>query len=292
MSGGQGASKAVMEARRTGDTTMADVANNFTPGKILSGFGAKNDSDQAIISVLNNNLKNINQTIIDNKCGNLTTVKQTNEYVSNPICYQAKLDFCKGEKDRRGCYEALTEKESQNINQTNLNKTSTECVLNSIIEVLSKQEANIKNLATLESTQNAKGLMSENKGKQTNCNEINNNITSENYIEQMLKCHNETVIEQKNIINDCSPTVSSQLNNNDSLQKCMIKQGLFMKTDLSGAIDSATDGNINQKATGLTMTEIIFIIIAVVVVVALISFLINYFKNRNRQGLNIINQNS
>jgi hypothetical protein len=290
MSGGQGACKAVMEARKTGDTTMADVANNFTPGKIISGFGAKNDSDQAIISVLNNNLKNINQTIIDNKCGNLTTVKQTNEYISNPICYQAKLDFCKGEKDRVACYAELTKKESENINQTNLNKTSTECVLNSIIEVLSKQEANIKNLATLESTQSAKGLMSENKGKQTNCNEINNNITSENYIEQMLKCHNETVIEQKNIINDCSPTVSSQLNNNDSLQKCMIKQGLFMKTDLSGAIDSATKGGLDQTATGLTLTEIIFIIIAVVVGVALIGFLINYFKNRQR--LNIVNQNS
>jgi hypothetical protein len=160
------------------------------------------------------------------------------------------------------------------IEQTNMNEASQDCIINSIIQVIAKQEATLDNAATLESTQKANSFMSSNDAKNLNCNEVTNNITSKQYLTQLLKCYNETAIKQSNIIkSDCNPNLKSQINKNNTVQKCMITSGVLLSTDQSAAIKNVSTLKNDQTADafGSSKDSLIFLIaaglIAIIVVV-------------------------
>jgi hypothetical protein len=268
--------------RADGDSKIGEFANNMSIGGWIDKAGARNKSDNAIVNILTNNLTTISKTIIDNKCSNVLSVEQQNIWEGNPACYFANLEFCKfpnlppkEQPDAQvKCMAELEKLRSAPVEQTNMNEANQDCVINSIIQVIAKQEANIDNAATLESSQAAKSFMSSNDADNLNCSQVTNNITSKQYLTQLLKCHNETAIKQSNIIrSDCNPNVKSQINKNNTVQKCMISSGVLLSTDQSAAIQNVSKLKSDQTADafGSSKDSLIFLIaaglIAIVVVV-------------------------
>ena len=285
---GVGTCKAIQGIRSQGDTDRAgwDFANNWSPGV----FKAQNKSDNAVINSLSNNFESINKTIIDNKCQNITKVDQSNIYSSSPVCFTSILEFCKfadykgTDKERsiaqNECLDKLEKFRSAPVSQENINSTSTDCVINSAIQVISKQEGSIDNAATVESLQKAKSFLSENKGSNLNCSEISNNITSKQYITQLLKCHNETAIIQNNTISDCNPNLTSQINKNNTIQNCLIKSGIISENSQSSAVKNDSNAKSDQTADILGFlgdSKMLIIIIAIVLVGGLVFFAISKF---------------
>jgi len=287
---GKGACAAIQDIRSRGesDRQWSDVANNFSPGGI---FKAQNKSDNAIINTLSNNFESINQTIIDNKCQNITKIDQSNIYTSSPVCFTSSLEFCKyqdykgTDKERseaqRACLAELAKMRSAPVSQENINTTSQDCIINSAIQVISKQEGSIDNAATLESLQKSKSFMSENKGSNLNCSEISNNITSKQYITQLLKCHNETAITQNNTISDCNPNLTSQINRNNTVQNCLIKSGIISDNSQSAGIKNNSDLKSDQTADALGFlggSKESLMMIAIILVIGVIAFAIFKFS--------------
>lgn len=284
---GIGTCKAIQGIRSQGDTDRAgwDFASNWSPGV----FQAKNKSDNAVINSLSNNFESINKTIIDNKCQNITKVDQSNIYMSSPVCWLSMFEFCKFSdikdinervKAMSACMDKVDKFRSAPVSQENINSTSTDCVINSAIQVISKQEGSIDNAATVESLQKAKSFLSENKGSNLNCSEISNNITSKQYITQLLKCHNETAISQNNTISDCNPNLTSQINKNNTIQNCLIKSGIISENSQSSAVKNDSNAKSDQTADILGFlgdSKMLIIIIAIVLVGGLIALAIFKF---------------
>jgi hypothetical protein len=264
--------------RADADGKAWDFANNWSPGGFADKFTAKNKSDNAIVSILSNNFETISNTIIDNKCSNTVSVDQKNIWEGNPICWTSMFEFCKVTdqsippmervKAQNACLAEISKFRNAPVSQENINESNQDCVINSAIQVLAKQEGTIDNAATLESLQKAKSFMSNNDSDNLNCSEVSNNISSKQYLTQLLKCHNETAIKQSNIIkNDCNPNLKSQINKNNTVQKCMITSGVITSTDQSAAIKNVTSLKNDQTADafGSSKDSLIFLIAAVAV---------------------------
>jgi t-SNARE complex subunit (syntaxin) len=91
----------------------------------------------------------------------------------------------------------------------------------------------------------------------------------------MLKCYNETTVSQLNLINDCNPAVSSQINNNNTVLNCMIKNGITMKSSAIGDTDNASKGGNDQKSTGLEWWGILLIVVGIFLVGLFFKWLLN-----------------
>jgi hypothetical protein len=277
------------------DGKVMDFANNWSPGGFVDKFTAKNKSDNAVVSILSNNFETISKTIVDNKCSNIISIDQKNIWEGNPVCWTSMFEFCKVTdqsippmervKAQNACLAEISKFRNAPVSQENMNETNQDCIINSTIQVLAKQEGTIDNAATLESLQKAKSFMSNNDSDNLNCSEVSNNISSKQYLTQLLKCHNETSIKQSNIIRgDCNPNLKSQINRNNTVQKCMITSGILTSTDQSAAIKNVTALKNDQTADafGSSKDSLIFLIVGGVV--AIIVFVVFKFAGGGGQN--------
>lgn len=290
--------------RAGADGKVWDFANNMSIGGVVDKFTAKNKSDNAVVSILSNNFETISKTIIDNKCTNAVSVDQQNIWEGNPVCWTSMFEFCKVTdqsippmervKAQNACLAEIGKFRNAPVTQENLNESNQDCVINSTIQVLAKQEGSIDNAATLESLQKAKSFMSNNDSDNLNCSEVSNNISSKQYLTQLLKCHNETAIKQTNIIRgDCNPNLKSQINKNNTFQKCMITSGVITSTDQSAAIKNVTALKNDQTADAFGSSKDSLIVLIIAVVVGVIAFVIIKLAGgggQNQQQLQLLQQ--
>ena len=289
---GQSTCQAIAEIREKGktDRKALDVLGNTTSPitAIGNAVSAKNDSDNAVVSLLRNNFTSIQKTITDNKCKNITKVDQSNVYMSSPVCWTSMLEACKNPNgiglDFK-CLDKLKEFRGSPVSQENINSTSADCEINSAIEVLTQQEGNINNVAIIESIQKAKSLFSQNNSDNLNCSDISNNITNEQYIQTLLNCHNESAISQSNIISDCNPNLTSQINKNNSIQKCLIKSGIINKSSQSASVSNDSTIKNDQTADGLGGSLQSLIVIAVIIALAVVAGLV--WKSKSNEATNV-----
>jgi hypothetical protein len=275
---------ASIRAKGKTDAAAMDALSNLNPITALgNAFGSRNQSDNAVVNLIRQNISSIQDTMVKNSCSNNSSLKQENIYRENPICFTSLVEACKNNKTGNTNMECLKEvrnilNDRTPINQENRNKTRAMCEINAAIQTIANQEATSQNVALLQSMQDAKGLMSSNKTDGLNCNEVNNDISNEQYLKVMLDCIQETSVNQSNIIDGCHPKVSSQLNNNDDMKKCLLESGILTSNTQSSAIKNDAQNISNQTSTGLDASAswASLIPIAIVVVVLIIGVIILY----------------
>ena len=283
---GQSTCKDIERIRQDGRTNRhaMDSMASINPIKgIGDAINSKNDSDNTVINIIRQHFKNIQSTMIKNNCSNVSSLKQENRYKEDPICFTALIGACTVNKQQQTNIECVKEvlaflKNRPELTQTNKNVTTALCEINAAIQVIASQEATAQNAAILQSMQEAKGLLTNNKQASFNCNEVDQNISSEQYLKVLLECIAEDSKEQSNIVEGCYPNVTAQLNDNSGVAKCLLTAGVLQSSAQTAGASNKGDISVSQTATGLdigaslaSLTPIL-IICAIVVIGAIVVF--------------------
>jgi hypothetical protein len=220
---------------------------------LVDKIGGKNESTQMTTNVANTNLRTINESILQNKCENVTAVDQTNSIVQSTDCYKIIGTIC-----GQGNTECLKEMSAaigiKGITQKNSAKAKSDCKVDAMIQAMSKQASTIENVAALKAMQDAQGAGANNKGAQYGCNEVNTNITDEKYLKISSECINEVKTKQLNLLNSCSAIDVDQANEVDLEKKCLIGAGIISESSQGSDVKNLANISSEQTAVGLSPT--------------------------------------
>ena len=234
-----------------GATGVADaIGAVFTFG--LSRLGkdlqAENKVNETVKNILNIDLSSNDIMEISNTCTQKTDVKQRNIIGVDPLCMQDPIigpiiaqGFASG---------TITIK---NVSQRNVSEQEQSCVMKSLIDILSKKEADSTNLAALNVLQEAEGLMTKNQNEKDACNVVNKDMSSNDYYKNIQKCNQEALADQENKISVCMGMQDiAQENISSQKTNCLMEAGVIKEEDIKEKSSNLTDTGVKQKAKGIT----------------------------------------
>jgi len=279
---GRATCQAIQAIRTQGQTDREAIGliNNANP---LNRLGANNDTTNSIVNFLRNSITNTTRVNIEENCRNSTNINQKNYYTGSDNCMLSMYQTCKnpitGVTDL-ACLDQITKiledlrKSNVKTEMININTSRSICEINSYIQALSNQETSLSNIAKLLSMQEAKSLLSSNKADNLNCNDVDINVTNEQFINSVMNCLNETSINQNNIINDnsCGARVGTQLNSNSIFNNCLIDSGILVSNTQRASVtnDSTLENKQTASAFDLGSSMMIIIMIGIVFVAILV----------------------
>jgi hypothetical protein len=202
----------------------------------ISEFMRKEEgSNNRNVNIINNNISEIKKKISENRCENISTISQQNIFIQPTTCLDSIFKNCTNLKNNTVDTECLdilmpilrNNNNNKPVEQKNINETTSICEINSSLEVLSQKDRDEDNLKTIQLLQDAKAKASNKSTDGLNCTQIDNNITKEKYISSFLECSSKISVNQKNIIEGCSPNISSQLNDNNEMKRCLQDMGII-----------------------------------------------------------------
>jgi hypothetical protein len=235
MSGQKTCAAVVNESERRKNNEKANrTMNAIATFGVSELFNSDKKVDEPTVNIINNNYSEIKKKISENRCQNVSRVKQYNIFEQPVSCYDAINKTCINNKTGVpdvDCldmlYSILDESSSKPVSQINLNKVQSVCEINASLQVLSEKDQNEDNLNTVRLLQEARSKAQDKQPEALNCTEINSNITKEKYINSYLKCSNITTVNQENLISSCTPNISLQLNDNNEMKRCLQNLGIM-----------------------------------------------------------------
>jgi len=190
------------------------------------------DKDNEVYKFIYNAYNKVKDTVSVNYCSNLIGGKQSNIFIQNPTCFSAIHKICYNDNTKKydeACldrlYKAADIYNNAPIEQINKNTQLAECNINSILGILTQQEQTLENLAIMRLIQEEQEK--NKKSTSDSCSQISSDVTREQYIRSFLNCTNRNLISQRNIItSECHPNITSQVNVNNSIDRCIIESNL------------------------------------------------------------------
>ena len=277
-------------------TTLAGIANNFSPGGILSGFmGGLNSSAESkstTITNLESSLTDTSRQEYNKECKNDTSYNQINQ-IDNTTCiqvlgcgapmpnlagysdYAAKIALDMFVKRQDTCQAFINNK----VVQSNKLESNQNCAIDSAIKVLSQAEMDTNLLATYEKLLESKGLLSKTSNDSNTCNNIKSSITKERYLKSVQKCYNSLSIEQRNEANCLSN--GEQSNVAMLVQDCLMKENIVDESNATSTTTANIEDKTTVKAEGLS-AGFIMAIVALLIVLLIIGVAIKMsMKKKN-----------
>lgn len=219
---------------------MANIVTQMSPiTALIKGIGGGDNNVSTMMrNIISTNLSTCDQKKISNDCINSTASDQIN------ILDNSKCKYC----DNNLC-------EMSNIRQTNAAEISQSCTIQSAIETLLQKTSSVDAQALAQVLQKADGLMSgTNNYKSENCNVIDNDLSSQTYLENRSSCANKLTVDQENSIKFCGKlTDVIQENKFKALQDCLVKDTVTTSVDLKSSVKTLQDNKIEQKTSGLDL---------------------------------------
>ena len=277
-------------AQQTCKQLQADVANanassdgfnwnNLTPGGLVTAigdaFGSRNKSQSFNTNINNTSISTTDITNIFNTCTNTSSVIQKNDISQSPECIATIGKICNGN------LPCMIEMSSvKDIDQTNNQTVKLNCIINNLLKTISSKEVNMENAAQLSTLQKASGLMSSNSDVTTNCNQVNNKISSSKFLNSIVKCANDYSTMQLNTLNACGNVSNiTQKSTTDFFNECYANQGIFKEDNIS--VKSFNKASIKTKQTADTsMSSASSLIIIIILVISGIFAFIMYKKKK------------
>lgn len=279
-------------AQQTCRQLQADVANanassngfnwnNLTPGGLIdsigNAFGSRNNSQTFNTNINNTSISTTDITNIFNSCSNKSSTTQTNSITQSPECILNAGIVCNGNLD---CIKNITT--ISNVEQENSKTVNQNCIINNLIKTISSKDINMENTAQLVALQKASGLMSSNSNVTSNCNQVNNNLSSQSFLNAITSCANETSSNQLNVLNACNGTSISQISANNILNKCYVDQEVYKEDKIGIKTFNKANISTTQKADTSMSSTSSFIIIIVLVISGIFAFIM-YKKKQSQQ---------
>tara|TARA_B110000285_G_scaffold23237_2_gene22387 strand:- start:48 stop:1634 length:1587 start_codon:yes stop_codon:yes gene_type:complete len=154
-----------------------------------------------------------------------------------------------------------------NISQSITNKVNQTCELSAMSEALTNMKASIDNTAIQEAINEAKGLGASANSEQTSCNNISVSQTACKFLTQNNCCSNLSSTTASNTLLNCGTSTNIiQAINNNVLQSCKAANSSSVSDTLDSTISNKSKQKSDNKATGLSLVEML----AIIAVVALV----------------------
>lgn len=209
------------------------VLSLFNPNNYKSG---DNKTDDMGRNIINTDLSTEDITKINNDCSNMMGSVQINE-INTENCPYCQTNGC-----------PVT-----GVRQENTEKASQMCMLQSATEILMKKKNSIDAQALAQTLQKASGIMSgDNTANKQNCNIVNTDMSSKQYLEHLSNCANIMSSEQVNRIKSCGPVSDViQRNLSEKLQDCIITSTSKAQTDIDVDAAVKAEAKTEQTTTGI-----------------------------------------
>jgi len=279
--GGQSVCKeiaAIREREKTNRSAMDSITSVARPITQITGpcgLGSCNNSDNSVIGSVRQNFKLIQDAMIKNNCSNISSLLQENVDNQPNSCFTDLYNTCRNTVTGETNLECLKLVRDMIINrppvkQSNRNNATSLCEINSAIEIIAGQEATAQNAAILSAMQEAKGLLSGNTSEGFNCNDVDQSVTSEQYLKVLLGCFQETAVKQSNRITGCHPVVVEQTNDNTDLKNCLLAAGVLMRSSQAASATNKSELRTSQSAIGLDPMASLASLLPIVIIVCVL----------------------
>lgn len=187
----------------------------------------EDDETNEIYNFIKNKYNKVKDTLSINYCDNLIEGKQKNIFIQQPSCFREIQTVCYNDKTNKydeicldKMYAIIDNSNAKPIYQTNLNTQLAECNINSVLNLLSKDEQTKQSLAIMKLIQEEQN---KNKIKTDSCSDIRSDVTEEQYVKSFLDCSNKYIADQSNIIkSECHPGITSQMNFESGINRCIV----------------------------------------------------------------------
>lgn len=264
-----------------GATGVADAigaAFTFGLSRLGKDLKAENEIKEQARNILNVDLSSNDIMKISNDCMQSGSIKQINTLRWDPACINSPI-ISQGIRD--GTIQI------KKIRQRNKAEQTQKCVMQSLIDTLSKKEANSKNLAALSVIQEAEGLMTKNQTSKDGCNVVNKDMSSNDYYENMQKCNQEAFADQTNEIFACGGMEDvAQENLSTQRNECLMSAGVIKREEVKEQSENTSTTESKQKATGITPAAIASSILSCLCCCSIISIILSmlgYFASTMEQ---------
>ncbi len=261
-----------MSAKQSCDM-ISSTANNISSlgdfFKSLNPFASSNNIRNEVRNNLSVDLSEKDVLDIKNHCTNSSNIEQINKLSTSPECINMATTVCSVGNDpekRATCVKTFLSNE--NITQANKSKLEQNCMIDSLIDKISKKDASVNNLSAIMALQDAKGLMTSNKVNNAVCNNLDANLSNELFLNAYNSCINETTLKQQNLIDSCGNRDISQSNFYNSIADCLVKNKVIKNSELIGKVVDEMDIKNKQKSE-FNLFDTTNIVIGLVVIVCL-----------------------
>jgi len=248
--------------------------NNLTPagwiGQLGDAFGSKNNSQTFNTNINNTSISTTDITNIFNSCSNSSQLIQTNDLTQSPECIETISKACENTKDKLLCMREMST--VRDIEQTNTKTIKQNCIINNLLKTISSKDVSMENAAQLDVLQKTGGLMTSNTSVTSNCNQVNNNISTNTFLNAITKCANEYSIQQINKINACGSLSNvKQRSSSDFFSECYAGQGIFkedivkVKSFNKALLSTKQKADTSMVSIGSSILIIVILIVGVFV---------------------------
>ncbi len=257
--------------------------NNMSVGGIVSSlgdaFGSRNKSQTFNTNINNTSISTTDITNIFNSCTNSSQSIQKNDLTQTPECLETIGRICNGNLPCLVEMSKVTNAEQQNTQTVKLN-----CIINNLLKTISSKEVSMENAAQLSTLQKASGLMSSNKSLTSNCNQVNNDISSNTFLNAITTCANEYSSQQINNINACGNLSNvRQKSTNDFFSNCYASHGIFKEDTVKVKSFNKALINTDQKADTSMSSISSSIMIIVFVIIGIFAY--SMYKKKKAQQM-------
>ena len=274
---------------KTDKKTISVIKEFATAGLNRLWEKKEGDDDNEVYNFIKSSYQKNKDTVSVNYCSNFIGGSQTNIYEQNPSCLLEIHKKCYNNITKKydeicldKLYAMIDDYSRNRSDQTNINIQFAECNINSILGILSQAEQKLENLAIIKLIEEEQ--QKNKKSTSDSCSELSSDITKNQYIRSFLACTNKNIINQQNIINsECYSGISSQINVNNSIDKCIIESNVASEsrtqiTKKPDNINNTTPTQQNTKPPVDNQTNLISIFVIFIGFIMLMVFLFFIFK--------------
>lgn len=227
--------------------------DNFSPASIIKAFGASNENNTKVQSIVNTIQESTTVTDDTSKCFNDAKVFQQN-VIGSEECGKLQNDTIKSLSQLTNGPEMVDKYlagiQVNRVSQENDNNLSQQCVLQKYTNAVKKLDSSVESSALLKLLQSSKDLLASNKSNTNMCQVINSKQKACDYFKSTLCCSNKADISQFNILKCQGANDITQKNVNNQLQICNLTGSTTVDTGLASKAVIKSSVDISQKAVG------------------------------------------
>jgi hypothetical protein len=221
---------------------IADIIGTFGSFMNPRNYGADNEVSTQIRNNYNIDLSTEDVKKIRNSCENVTSNVQSNS-IDFSKCKYCETNMCT----------------VKNVTQRNAAKSTSDCQINSLIDTLMKKEFTVDSMAVIKAVQDAKGAVSNNSANTNICTNVNQDMSTTQYFENVSNCANKTIGKQTNALSTCGDLMDViQENTIDGFSKCMNNATNTASTYITSEIKLKTEADNKQTADSTISPMMIF----------------------------------
>jgi hypothetical protein len=213
---------------------LAKVAANLLSFGLADIFGTETQARTNIRNLLNIDLSTCEIAQLQQACSSEAIGSQVNTLIFDTC------DYC----NRRGCT-------AENISQTNTSVVTQSCVMQSLLDILSRKKATQDVTVAMEVVQKALGGASATSNTDI-CNNFKVDQTSDTYVHTQQECIQKAYGDQTNLFRGCGNARNiAQSNLRTTTQACMAGVDIDIENDTESGQSGDTSFKLDLSSTGV-----------------------------------------